>query len=78
MPPEPIVAPNASDEFAALTRRTARLLIGYGLTTAQQAIALYPESLLAIRGFGYKSLRDVERCFLPGRHYDPSDGRGSG
>ncbi len=59
------------DDFAALTPRTAKLLVGQGLSTAQQVIDRYPEALLAIRGFGYKSLREIERCYLPGRHYDP-------
>ena len=59
------------DEFAAFTSRTAKLLVGQGLTTAQQVIDRYPEDLLKIKGFGYKSLREVERCFLPGKHYAP-------
>jgi DNA-directed RNA polymerase alpha subunit len=72
MSSDPVVTPRTSaNDFADLTTRTARLLVGQGLTTAQQVIELYPEALLAIRGFGYKSLREVERCFLPGQHYDP-------
>ncbi len=59
------------DEFAAFTLRTAKLLVGEGLTTAQQVVDRYPEDLLNIKGFGCKSLREVERCFLPGKHYAP-------
>jgi len=72
MPRPPVVASGSSaDDFAALTPRTAKLLLGQGLTTSQQIIERYPEGLLAIRGFGFKSLREIERCFLPGQHYDP-------
>ena len=59
------------DDFVALTPRTAKLLVGQGLSTVQQVIDCYPETLLEIRGFGYKSLREIERCFLQGQHYDP-------
>lgn len=70
------MTPNVNtDSFAELSPRTARLLIGQGLTTIQQVVARYPESLLEIRGFGYKSLREVERCFLPGQHYEPGRAR---
>ena len=60
----------AAQRFAPLTQRTARLLLGHGLTTAEDVTALYPLGLLDIRGFGFKSLREIERCFLPGQHYE--------
>lgn len=68
--PEP-ANDDTPDPFEGLTPRTARLLRGQGLTTVQQVIAMYPEPLLDIRNFGYKSLREVERCFLRGKHYLP-------
>ena len=72
MPRPTVVTPgNSTDELAMLTPRTAKLLLGQGLTTSRQIIERYPEGLLAIRGFGFKSLREIERCFLPGQHYDP-------
>ena len=64
-------SPLIPDDFVVLTPRTAKLLVGQGLSTVQQVIDSYPETLLEIRGFGYKSLREIERCFLPGQHYDP-------
>lgn len=64
------IADTPRDAFAVLTRRTARLLLDQGLTAAQQVIDQYPQGLLNIRGFGYKSLREVERCFSLG-HYNP-------
>lgn len=56
--------------FASMTRRTEKLLLDQGLTTGQQVIEQYPQGLLSIHGFGYKSLREVERCFSLG-HYMP-------
>lgn len=61
----------AADSFGMLSPRTARLLQGQGLTRVDQVATLYPEALLDIRGFGFKSLREVEKHFLPGQHYDP-------
>ena len=61
----------AAQPFAPLSQRTARLLLAQGLTTVEDVTALYPLALLEIRGFGFKSLREIERCFLPGRYYDP-------
>ena len=63
----------AADPFGMLSPRTARLLRGQGLTRVDQVTALYPEALLDIRGFGFKSLREVEKHFLPGQHYDSRD-----
>ena len=57
--------------FGMLSPRTARLLQGQGLTRVDQVATLYPEALLNIRGFGFKSLREVEKHFLPGQRYDP-------
>jgi|JI10StandDraft_1071094.scaffolds.fasta_scaffold1046861_2 hypothetical protein len=68
MPSPPIVTPE--HVFARLTPRTTRLLLDQGLTTVQRVIEQYPLGLLDIHGFGYKSLREVERCFSLG-HYNP-------
>lgn len=56
------------DPFGNLSIRTARLLRGQGLMTVQ-LVAMYPEGLLGIRNLGFKSLREIEKHFLPGSHY---------
>lgn len=64
------------DPLDKLTPRTARLLRGHGLTTVAQVVEAYHAvTLLDIRNFGFKSLREVEKHFLPGHHYDPRASR---
>ena len=46
-----------------------------GVTSAAQVLALYPEGLLQLQGFGMMSLREVERVFLPGSRYVPRNGK---
>ncbi len=49
-----------------------RLLARNGITNETQLRDAYPEKLMKISSFGIGSLREVERIFFLGQHYDPS------
>lgn len=53
-----------------LSRRVRVLLSSHCITTAEQLAVIHPLILLGIRGFGYKSLREVEALVRPGTRYD--------
>ncbi len=48
-----------------------RALARGGITTPEQLRAAYPVDLLKIRSLGEGSLREIERVFFPGQHYEP-------
>lgn len=47
-----------------------RCLARNDIFTEQQVRDAYPEKLLRIRSFGESALRQVERVFFPGQHYE--------
>ena len=57
-----------------LSRRVRVLLSSHGITTTEQLAVIHPLILLGIRGFGYKSLREVEALVRPGTRYDRPEG----
>lgn len=58
------------DPLGPLTPRVRRLSESHQLRSVEQIAARYPERLLAIRGFGFKALREVEHHVIPGQpHY---------
>lgn len=54
-----------------LNDRVVRVLKTHGVTEVEEVLALYPEGLLRLHGFGFKALRNVESEFLYGEYYDP-------
>ncbi|NBQ85967.1 MAG: hypothetical protein EBU07_00550 [Betaproteobacteria bacterium] len=59
-----------------LPERVRRALWRNNITTAQQVVALYPQRLLKLPGFGIYCLRQVEQVFFPGQRYEPPRGFG--
>ena len=59
-----------------LPERVRRALWRNNVTTPQQVVALYPQRLLKLPGFGIYCLRQVEQVFFPGQRYEPPKGIG--
>ncbi len=53
-----------------LTPETVQALARDGIMTAEQLCAMEPKDLLKIRGLGFVKLREIERLFFPGQHYE--------
>ena len=48
-----------------------RALARGDITTPEQLRQAYPHELLKIRSLGEGSLREIERVYFPGQHYEP-------
>lgn len=69
LPPLPFVS--GSSLNGALPVAIVRALARGGITTPEALRAAYPLELLKIRSLGEGSLREIERVFFPGQHYEP-------
>lgn len=54
----------------ALDPATVKVLFDAGITTPEQLKAVEPAELLKIKGLGVNRLREIERAFFPGQHYE--------
>ncbi|WP_182342656.1 helix-hairpin-helix domain-containing protein [Comamonas koreensis] len=59
----------------ALDPSTVMALLRAGITTPEQLKAVEPAALLKIKGLGVNRLREIERAFFPGQHYEIPRGR---
>ncbi|UXC18571.1 helix-hairpin-helix domain-containing protein [Comamonas squillarum] len=54
----------------ALDPSIVMALLSAGITTPEQLKAVTPAALLKIKGLGVNRLREIERAFFPGQHYE--------
>jgi hypothetical protein len=54
----------------ALDPSIVTALLRAGITTAEQLKAVEPAELLKLTGIGVNRLREIERAFFPGQHYE--------
>ncbi|MEJ5127623.1 helix-hairpin-helix domain-containing protein [Comamonas sp. MYb21] len=54
----------------ALDPSIVMALLSAGITTPEELKAVEPAELLKIKGLGVNRLREIERAFFPGQHYE--------